>query len=204
MRRRCAPARSQRGVVVFIALIVLVAMMLAGVATMRASGGAILTAGNLGFRQNATVAGDLGLEAARAWLTSPGVGPATLETTNAAKGYYATWNEQLPALPPGGVWDPVLWGESNWRDNTKAVQVNPTTPDAAGNTVSYVIHRMCRDPGSVSLADQECVLVSDPGKGGPKEAGQKVITGTSKVYFRVTARIEGPKRTVSYVQAMMY
>jgi Tfp pilus assembly protein PilX len=202
MQRRCVPPRSQRGVVVFIALIVLVAMMLAGVATMRASGGAILTAGNLGFRQNATLAGDLGLEAARAWLSAQT--PSKLETTNGAQGYYATWNEQLPALPPGGAWDPVLWGENNWKDSAKAVQVNPTMPDAAGNTVSYVIHRMCRDPGSVELADQECVLLSDPGKGGPKEAQEKAFVGTSQVYFRVTARVEGPKRTVSYVQAMMY
>ena len=68
-QRRCAPQRSQRGVVIFIALIVLVAMTLAGIAMMRSSGSAMLTAGNLGFRQNATASGDLGLETARTWLS---------------------------------------------------------------------------------------------------------------------------------------
>jgi hypothetical protein len=48
------------------------------------------------------------------------------------------------------------------------------------------------------------VTISDPGKGGPKEAGSKALVGTAQVYFRVTARIEGPKNTVSYVQTMMY
>jgi len=193
MRRHRAPARSQRGVVVFIALIVLVAMMLAGVATMRASGGAILTAGNLAFRQNATVSGDLGLETARTWLGAQG--PVTLEATNAALGYYSAWDQNF---------DPLLWGKSNWLDPVKAIQVNGGATDAAGNRVSYVVHRMCRNAGSITAAGQECVTISDPGKGGPKEAGTKALLGTSQVYFRVTARVEGPKNTVSYVQTMMY
>jgi hypothetical protein len=193
MRRRRAPARSQRGVVVFIALIVLVAMMLAGIATMRASGSAIMTAGNLALRQNATVSGDLGIESARTWLAAQG--PVTLETTNAAVGYYSTWDT---------AFDPIGWGAANWQDSTKAFQVNGGTPDAAGNKISYVVHRMCLNTGAVATAGQECVTISDPGKGGPKEAGSKALVGTAQVYFRVTARIEGPKNTVSYVQTMMY
>jgi hypothetical protein len=67
---------------------------------------------------------------------------------------------------------------------------------------------MCAVAGATSgtgaPANQECVTVSDPGKGGPKEAGQVALIGTSQVYFRVTARIEGPKNTVSYVQTMVY
>jgi Tfp pilus assembly protein PilX len=194
MPRRCAPPpRSERGVVVFIALIVLVAMMLAGIATLRSSGSAILTAGNLAFRQGATVAGDLGTEAGLAWLAKQGA--VTLESPDAAKGYCATFN-------------PITWGESNWKDAAKAVQVNAGAPDAAGNRVSYVIHRMCALVGTIAgtgaPAGQECVTLSDPGKGGPKEAGQKALTGTSQVYYRITARIEGPKNTVSYVQTMVY
>ena len=88
MPRRCAPQRSQRGVVIFIALIVLVAMTLAGIAMMRASGSAILTPGNLGFRQNATSAGDLGLESARTWLSTKG--PTPLQLRDPTQGYYAT------------------------------------------------------------------------------------------------------------------
>jgi Tfp pilus assembly protein PilX len=204
-QRRCAPQRSQRGVVIFIALIVLVAMTLAGIAMMRASGSAMLTAGNLGFRQTATASGDLGLERARAWLSLQG--PVPLELRNPAQGYYATWNDKEPFVA-GEVFDPLLWGASNWNNPGRAIQVNNGAFDAAGNKVSYVIHRMCAVPGATSgtgaPANQECVTVSDPGKGGPKEAGQVALTGTSQVYFRVTARIEGPKNTVSYVQTMVY
>ena len=204
-QRRCAPQRSQRGVVIFIALIVLVAMTLAGIAMMRASGSAMLTAGNLGFRQNATASGDLGLESARTWLSLQG--PVTLELRNPSRGYYATWNDKEPVVA-GEVFDPLLWGASNWNNAGRAVQVNNGATDAAGNKVSFVIHRMCAVPGATSgtgaPANQECVTVSDPGKGGPKEAGSPALTGVSQVYFRVTARIEGPKNTVSYVQTMVY
>jgi Tfp pilus assembly protein PilX len=204
--RRCSPQRSQRGVVIFIALIVLVAMTLAGIAMMRSSGSAMLTAGNLGFRQNATASGDLGLESARTWLNAQG--PVTLELRNPSRGYYATWNDLEPPLTAGQSFDPLLWGAANWNNAGRAIQVNGGAADAAGNKVSYVIHRMCAVPGASSgtgaPANQECVTVSDPGKGGPKEAGQIALTGTSQVYFRVTARIEGPKNTVSYVQTMVY
>jgi Tfp pilus assembly protein PilX len=206
MPRRGAPPRSERGVVVFIALIVLVAMMLAGIATLRSSGSAILTAGNLAFRQGATVAGDLGTEAGLAWLVKQG--PVTLEARDAAKGYYASYNDLVPTLPAGATFNPITWGKSNWENPAQAVQVNGGAPDAAGNRVSYVIHRMCLLAGSIAgtgaPAGQECVTLSDPGKGGPKEAGQKALTGTSQVYYRITARIEGPKNTVSYVQTMVY
>jgi len=197
MRHHGARPGSQRGVVVFIALIVLVAMMLAGIATMRSSGSAILTAGNLAFRQNATVAGDLGVESARTWLNTQG--PVTLEATNAAVGYYSTWDTSF---------DPIPWGKANWENATKAKQVNNGVEDAAGNRISYVVHRMCALTGPISGTGappkQECVTISDPGKGGPKEAGTTALVGTSQVYYRVTARIAGPKNTVSYVQTMVY
>jgi Tfp pilus assembly protein PilX len=206
IRRPCAPPRSERGVVVFIALIVLVAMMLAGIATLRSSGSAILTAGNLALRQGATVAGDLGTESGLAWLRVQG--PVTLEARNPVRGYYATYNDVEPPLAAGQTFNPLTWGESNWRNASRAVQVNGGTPDAAGNRVSYVIHRMCALAGPIAgsgaPANQECVTLTDPGKGAPKEAGQKALTGTSQVYYRITARIEGPKNTVSYVQTMVY
>jgi Tfp pilus assembly protein PilX len=205
-RRECAPPRAERGVVVFIALIVLVAMMLAGLATLRSSGSAILTAGNLALRQSATVAGDLGIETGLAWLRLQG--PVTLESRNPGLGYYVSFNDLEPPLPTGQQFDPYLWGDANWRDAAKAVQVNSGAYDAAGNRVSYVIHRMCKLAGAVAgtgaPANQECVTLTDPGKGGPKEAGSPALTGTSQVYFRITARIEGPKNTVSYVQTMVY
>jgi len=61
-------ARRQRGVVLFIALIVLVAMTLAGIAMFRQIGAGVIIAGNTAFKENATSVGDLGIEGARGWL----------------------------------------------------------------------------------------------------------------------------------------
>ncbi|HLB44195.1 MAG TPA: hypothetical protein VJK49_02320, partial [Candidatus Limnocylindrales bacterium] len=60
--------RAQRGVVLFIALIVLVAMSLAGVALIRSVDTGSVIAGNIAFRQTAMHVGDNGIEAARTWL----------------------------------------------------------------------------------------------------------------------------------------
>lgn len=186
------PRRLQRGVVLLIALIVLVAMSMAGLAVMLSSGGSILMAGNLSFRQNATSAGDYGIELARAWLRAQGT--ETLKNNVAANGYYATW-------------------DSAFNPATFAAWHNPgLAADAGGNTIRYVIHRMCLEAGGVTLADggsatQECVTLADPGKTGSKggvQYGEKALSGTAQVYYRITARVDGPKNTVSVVQAMMY
>lgn len=191
--RRAPARRSQHGVVLFVALIVLVAMTMVGLAVIRSSGGATLMAGNLTFRQSATVAGDLGIEAARTWLAAQG--PLTLETNDTASGYYATWDK---------TFNPVTLPLAGWHDPALAT-------DAAGNKVRFVIHRMCALAGGITPPaappNQECVTLADPGKTGSKGGvvyGEKALTGTSQPYYRITARIDGPKNTVSFVQAMMY
>ena len=191
--RAALPQRHQRGVVLLIALIVLVAMSMVGVAVMLSSGGSILMAGNLSFRQNATSAGDHGIELARDWLRKQG--PDTLRSNVTANGYYATWDS---------AFNPATF--TAWHSPGIAA-------DAGGNTVRFVIHRMCAKDGGVLSTDlpfdpaQECVTLADPGKSGSKggvQYGEKALQGTAQVYYRITARVDGPKSTVSIVQAMMY
>src|SRR5581483_1512802 len=85
----------QSGVVLFIALIVLVVMTLAGIAMMRQVGTGVIIAGNLAFKSNATSVGDLGVEDARAWLVTQGSG--TLSNDGSAQapaknGYFSSWD----------------------------------------------------------------------------------------------------------------
>lgn len=194
-----AVPRAQRGLVVFVALIVLVAMTLAGLAVMRSSNTAILSAGNLSFKQSSVLSGDAGIERAITdFLRAPTTGPAVLENRIPAQGYYATWFDGDPANEQ--VFDPVTWG--SWGDSTKRAAAGQ---DAAGNTVYYVIHRMCVAEGPVD--QDKCVVLggdfTTASKGGA-QYGEKPIKDVSRPWFRVTARIEGPKQTVSYVQSMLY
>src|SRR5881396_1690728 len=69
--RASAPLRArQGGTILIIALIVLVAMTLAGIATMRSVDTATITAGNIGLRQASVNAADQGIQAGVDWLNT--------------------------------------------------------------------------------------------------------------------------------------
>lgn len=205
LARRITPTR-QRGVVLMIALIMLVAMTLGGIALVRSVNITNIIAGNLAFQQGATNSGDTGIEVAVNWLeTNTG---ATLYTSVAAQGYVAT--RQDPGA--GQNWDTF------WRTVlvNQAVTVNPaapgtfmaytaSAPNSAGNTVSYAIQRLCAQPLPPSSAGAGCsqppatISTSSSSKG----AGVVALTYGSQVYYRITSRIAGPRNTVSYVQAIV-
>ena len=189
--------RAQRGVVLFIALIVLVAMSLAGVGMIRSVDTSLGIAGNLAFKQGTTHGAELGVQAAYTWLSNANV--ATLNSTDPTVGYISA----RPATEPN--WFDI----ASWQD---AATPNGTAPDAAGNVVRYVIHRMCteRDTpynGLNAGVPNQCALYSGkPPGGGPGAGGgqqhnaQNFQGGAPHVYYRVTARVDGPRNTVSIIQ----
>lgn len=192
--------RAQQGVVLFIALIILVAMTLAGIALMRSVDTNVLIAGNLAFRQANTMYADTGVEAARAWLTAN----ATSLNNNQPGGalhYWANYQEGLDFL--GTATDPTL--NYNW---AQAAAV--AAPDPA-YTISYVIHRLCGGTGAPSDAAAKCMQASAGGGSGSSGVGTKgvvsygvqALPGTSTIYYRVTVRVTGPRNTLSYVQAIL-
>lgn len=199
-RRRPSPRR-ERGVVLFIALIVLVAMTLAGLAMFRSVGTGVIIAGNLTFKESATVSADLGLEAGRAWLVGQTAGALINDIT--ASSYYSSWNkEPAPAVPtnPPVLFDPLT---HDWDNLSKLVGI-----DAANNEVRYVLHRMCNNPNdAVGNPTQQCVTVMSAGTGSTKEHGfygNLPLSSTFQAYYRITTRVRGPKNTISYVQSIIY
>lgn len=180
--------RSQRGAILFIALIVLVAMTMAGIAVMRSVDTNNLIAGNLAFRNVATSAADAGLESARTWLTAQTA--SVLENDGAAgQGYFGNWQD---------TWNPKFFG---WESDG----VNVGT-DAYGNTIYYVIHRMCRESGKSVLAT-DCFKMASLSTGSSKGGGGyegSLPAATALPYFRITAKVVGPKNTVSYIQSFIY
>lgn len=193
--------RAQRGAVLFISLIVLVAMSLAGLAMMRGVDTGALIANNLAFKQGATIAGDAGIEAARSWLMAntgatlyndqPGVTNGT--------GYWATWQQGLDFTSS----DADTTNNFDWSTRSVALAA-----DAAGNQVNYVIHRMCDAVGNP--ASINCIRVTDStgstasSSKGAAAFGTYAISSPSQAFFRITVRVIGPRNTVSYVQAVVY
>jgi hypothetical protein len=189
-----------------IALIMLVAMTLGGLALVRSVNMTNIIAGNLAFQQGATNSGDTGIEVAINWLeANNGV---NLYISTAAQGYTATRQDPGAGQSWDAFWRAVLVNQ--------AVTVNPaaagtimaytaSAPNSAGNTVSFAIQRLCAQPLPPSAAGAGCsqppatISTSSSSKG----AGVVALTYGSQVYYRITSRIAGPRNTVSYVQAIV-
>ncbi len=182
----------ERGVVLLLALILLVALTLGGLALMRSVSTGNVIAGNLSFQQAAAHSGDAGVEAAIAWLEANG---ATLAASNTAAGYLAM--RQDPAA--NETWDAF------WTGTLAAAATVQTLPvDAAGNTVSYVIQRMCNQAGAAFTVAACSTAPNDPGAANRSHRGGVAgPTAPPQPYYRITARIVGPRNTMSMVQVVV-
>lgn len=186
----------QRGVVLMITLIVLVAMTLAAIALVRSSDTTNLIAGNLAFQQAATNSGDQGTEAAIVWLEQNNSGTylhADHNTSGDQLGYSSIRQDPVPGQTWENFWNAVLSNQSI-----------SLAPDAAGNTVSYVIQRMCQLSGAPT-SGAGCAVSSATATtvGNSEDAGTVVLQYSSQVFYRITSRIVGPRNTVSFVQTIV-
>jgi Tfp pilus assembly protein PilX len=195
--------RREQGVVLMIALIVLVAMTLAGIGMMRALDTGTMVAGNIGFRQSAVATGDGGIEQAITWLRTNG---GALNSDNVTMGYYSTRQDSLDITgnkSEGGT-DGVDWGGTDPTQPVKARTLGSI--DSSGNQVYYLIHRLCSIPGTINAPAQSCALSSGAGTGstmGTPNYDERAYLTASRVYYRITSRIVGPKNTISFIQAVV-
>jgi type IV pilus assembly protein PilX len=186
-----APRGGQRGVVLFIALIVIVAMMLAGAGLMRSVDTGTVIAGNFAFKQATIQAVDAGIEAAYNATFARVASAATGST--AGSQYYPT----LQSLGADGVPAGIDWSAAPMLD----------LATTNGNRVQYVVERMCWMPGgAVPSTDQEVVAncVTEPADTPPcVRAPCAPWTTTQKVNYRVTLRVTGPRNTVTTAQSVI-
>lgn len=188
------PAR-QSGVVLIIALIVLVAMTLAGIALMRSVDTSNLIAGNLAFQQAATHSGDAGIEKAIDWLQTVNNG-TTLNDSDPTNGYAADGSDPSRSPAAGQSWD------SYWVASRVARPSKDLVADSSSNQVSYVIDRMCLT--AAPKMEAKCTTSPVVNVALNNDEGPELpLTRASVVYYRITARIAGPRNTVSYVQAIV-
>ena len=203
----------QRGVALFFAMICLVAIMLAAVTLIRSVDTSAMISGNLAFQQAATASGDSGTEAAIAALAFTEANDGGKNVLNDAShpfnidspttGYYASLDPAKSLTASSGA----CTARFCW---TAADSI--TLPiDSSGNTVSYVIQRMCI-ASNVAVQNTSCLfsgaaldnnkqnipLPQEICKGpGCPVAGQTPMN-------RITSKVVGPKNTISYVQAFVY
>lgn len=194
----------QKGVVLFIALIVLVAMTLAALALVRSTDTGNLVAGNIAFRQGALQESDLGVGAAFNALTTGVIGSTSL---NAAPRYYAV----MQSLGSNNA--PSVINSMTSSDAVNATDVYASGTGPNGNRVRYVIERMCRNvvatgapPATEAEVKSNCLTYSPSSKNKSSRNALRVklnAINTTSVYYRITVRVDGPRNTVSLAQALV-
>jgi Tfp pilus assembly protein PilX len=197
LKRRIPSSRvaraGQRGIVLIVALVVLVALTIAGIAMIRSVDTATLVAGNLAFQQSATHASDKGVEQALAMLRQKAI-DGTLDSSDPSNGYFATLENSKPT------------GTQSWQDFWQT-SLGPASFDAGEdqfkNHIYFVVHRQCafaKPPGSGGECISSPAIVSESA-GNSHGLGGIALRAATAVYYRITVRVSGPRRTESYVQS---
>ena len=219
--QRVSPARShaQRGLSLIVVLIALLIIGLAAVALLRSSDTGTLVTGNLAFQKSALAAGDASTEAAITWLTANAAGGG-LFADNTAMGYYASTADACDLTgtrTPAVATDDVRWNigdpDPGVGCNMDARTLGAVAGVPAGYTARYVVNRVCNgagDPNSVLTGGGTPMACSRLGAGtsegstrGGGSYGNTPLTGESQQYYRITTRIDGPRNTVRYIQALV-
>lgn len=222
--------RSQRGMALIFALLVLAALMLASVAMVKVVSSGSQIAGNLAFRQDALMSSEHATQ--MAINTLAGVLAGNLEglnNDNLALGYYAN----TPAgLDPSGN---ALEGNNariliNWDANdcdsfaSGSFSACALTPrrnviSINGNSASYIVFRLCNAAGVFTDAEVNCARVASSG-----DTNGPVLMGTecqgarnyadpgncdpsgfeSPALYRILVRTVGPRNTVSMTETLAY
>jgi type IV pilus assembly protein PilX len=209
---------AQRGVVLMVALIILVALTLGGLALVRSVGTTNIIAGNLAFQQAATHASQSGIEDGIAnFLEANDLSffqadaftqgyaasaPTATDPANAAA-WETYWRTVID--PPGQVAATVLVKTcSPACANCGRVCRLPTDANT-GNTVSYTIQRLCQTPGDPMQVPTGCASGAQRSTlvGASLAAGAVTLPMITQYYYRITTRTVGPRNTVSYVQTIV-
>lgn len=189
--RRVLPSFSrQRGVILIVSLVVLVAMMMAAVGLIRSVETSNAVAGNLAFQQATLNASDSGVAAAVTQLQA--VGAAALESNSANGNYYAT----MRTLDPDG--------------QLSSAAFNPANPGATGVAINWnnvpVAQTVDNDYEVKIVVDRLCVdaatCVTDPPKPCATQGFCPSAVAPPK-HYRATVRVTGPRNTISVTQATL-
>ncbi|QWT20693.1 hypothetical protein KPL74_01480 [Bacillus sp. NP157] len=192
------PAASrQRGVIAtLIAVIVLVATLLAAMALMRSVDTATAIASSVTFRQAAFQEAERAYTDIRTNLDST-FAPPISDTDAPSKGYYASLQPHTSVRPE--IPDVLV--------NLTAGKIVTMAPlSTGGNTVSYVVERLCPAAGAASL--NTCIVPGTAIGGGTSsnlttDPGIPFNTTGSAAAFRLTVRVDGPRNAIAYVQTII-
>lgn len=190
--------KKERGSILIIAMIALLAMTIASAALLRSVDTGNVVAGNMAFKEATTQMADIGFE--QAYNEIIGVVEANISgchyfqnrcPVNSSGGYYLYPNvssvdpvTQMPSPAGGIVWsDPLL--------------ITAPIDSTPAYSAKYMIERMCTGTSSMqeSASFSKCRASLIYGFDG------NVVSQLGKQYYRITVMVEGPRNTSSVVQS---
>lgn len=190
--------RRQSGVVLFIALIVMVALSIAGIALIRSVDSGLSITANLGFRQASIPPSTWAVEnAISAMFEKKDIDD--LEKPKLDHNYYPYRYEIKNPGKPEDTYGVPYDLQGLTPSNYPVTFVTET--DGAGNTIRYVIERMCLDEGPAVAANCD---MSPPKKSEATTNMELVKPDLIRVpFYRVTVRVDGPNNTTTFAQATL-
>jgi len=180
--------RRQQGIALPVILIILVVMLISSVYLLKSSNSSTLTASNMAYDANLSMAADLGLHAGFKYLQAraPKTLKAQLQQNDAAAGYFASYDTAQPVS-----------ADAFW---TGAATVQAGAGDFT-YTVQYVIHRACSVTGAYNAVNNACIQTSANRLAGGSETAvgesqdmfTPVYDSAPQLHYIITARIFGPR-----------
>jgi type IV pilus assembly protein PilX len=185
MSLRRSQRSEQKGVVLFVALIAMVILSLAGVALMRSVDTSTGVAGNLAFRQASFPMVNQAIEESINAIYKAKTLPTQL-ASHAPSNYYASIQ---PGESKTGV-PSLLAGDYNTMKAAYTAAGFTTFPDAvSGGEVRWVIERVCNADGGVTIAKCDILPPKVSQAGTDNKAG---IPLPPIPLFRITVRADIP------------
>jgi type IV pilus assembly protein PilX len=195
------PRRDQRGVVLIFGLIALVIMLIGTAALVRSMNTSLFTAGNSAFKRDLTNQGERAIATV---ITAVQTGPlsteAAREASDASRNYSAVaLATNAQGIPLALLSDAAMAGI--------ATSANDLTIADMAVTVRYVVDRMCVAAGPATSGG--CMQADDtvPVGGSTSEllnamdaSSGGIAAVAAQVVYRVSIRVEGPRRTQSFFQ----
>ncbi|MDR0587679.1 MAG: hypothetical protein LBG61_01700 [Burkholderiales bacterium] len=220
MKRRtkggCPRLNLERGIVLIITLLVLVVLTFATVATFRQINTLNYSLAGYSFRATGNAATMFPIETIVSELTQSLNNPdeavrSALEQSNPKEGYYA---KQIDSSKEKGGIPEVL-------HSGRTEGVRTFKQDSVGNVAYAVVERLCSDDGAPTLAT--CVGAEASGSGNGSASGStkqgssttnqfekgrsppsgSATTNNVQVAYRISVRVQGPRTSVSYAQAIV-
>lgn len=172
----------QGGLALPVMLIILLVMLISSIYLIKSSNSTTLTASNLAYDSAQSRAVDAGLHAGFKWLSDTAAGnKALLNNDSADNGYLATLDTTQTTRSS------AFW-------NGKKTVVHE------GQSIEYVVHRLCLLSGAYDAVGNTCVQTADPnsgsahiGVGDSLASDSPQFAETPKVHYVVTARLSGTR-----------